>query len=117
MCSSAAAIWLAHDLIDGGTVLRHRDGLAAILGDTQPRSLRLLNFPHCLFRCGPKGRAEAQVGNVGHVTSVGVAVKHVDVIVLHALSSSVRLYGLEMRDRVRAERALSSFSAERLIST
>src|SRR6516225_9185297 len=77
-------------LVDCRPIAGLGDGFAASFGHLQPLCLGDLHLAHRFLRRFPKRRAEFQVRNVGNVTAIVVAVKHVDVIILHSSSPSWR---------------------------
>ncbi len=68
-------------LVDDGPVAGRRDGFAGLAGRFEPGLLGLGNFSQGLLRGGSEGRARIQVGDIGDIAAVFVAVKDVDMVV------------------------------------
>src|SRR5437868_4603914 len=73
--------------VDGWSVPRLRDGVAALGCGLDPRLLRLEYLGERLLGTGSLGRAVSEVGDVGDPGLVFVAPEHVDVVFRHSSSS------------------------------
>src|SRR5437588_10774293 len=79
----------ARGLVDDRAVLRWGDWFPPLPSRLEPGGLGDLDFADGLLRGGAARRAEFQIGNVGHVAAVLVAVEHVDVVIFHPSSESL----------------------------
>jgi hypothetical protein len=82
---------LTAELVDGGTIVRFGDWLARLTSRCEPVRLGSLDFRERLLWSVAEGGASEEVRNIGDVAAVFLAPKDVDVVVLHASSSSRRL--------------------------
>ena len=74
-------------LIDRGPITWFRHTLACFKCCFDPGGLRFLKLQECLCRRPAEGRTVAEIGDVGDVTVVFLALKNIDVMLFHDLSS------------------------------
>lgn len=78
--------------VDRRAIARLRDGLPGVARCGEPRFLRLLHLGERLFGGRAERRARFQVGDVGDVAAVLLAVENVDVVVAQRRSSMRKAY-------------------------
>jgi hypothetical protein len=76
--------------VDRWPVPRLRDRLAGVVRSGEPGLLRLLDLGESFFGGRTEGRAGVEVGNVGDVAAVLIAVEDVDVVVGQSSASRLR---------------------------